>query len=194
MDINENDNVGYLKRKIGERMEETHEDFNGLRGCRATQIYQADKEHNNTQNRGKDKEERHTHKLLNENMLIKQCLKSGDKVFFEIDTQDVWLHTSLSLFLHKKPIFIGEAELKVAKEDTLGSLKKKLQVFAIKLWCIKNKQQSSEDDLVSETSASAIETPQKTSIENYRIDLQIIGDEKVSLLKALSSQSNHSPK
>ena len=33
VDINENDNVKYLLRKIGERMEETHDDFRGLRHC-----------------------------------------------------------------------------------------------------------------------------------------------------------------
>lgn len=72
-------------------------------------------------------------------------MKSGDKVFFEVDTQDIWLHTNLSLLLHKKPIITGKAEFKIAKEDTLGSLKKKIQVFGIKLWCIKNKQPSSDD-------------------------------------------------
>lgn len=35
VDIDENESVAYLLRKIGERMEETHYDFRGLRHCQA---------------------------------------------------------------------------------------------------------------------------------------------------------------
>ena len=44
VDIDENETVGYLLMKIGERMEETHYDFRGLRHCQAAYIFQ---NHNN---------------------------------------------------------------------------------------------------------------------------------------------------
>lgn len=46
-------------------MEETHDDFNGLRNCRATKVFQLEKDYNHTPNRGKpEKEEKQTHKVL----------------------------------------------------------------------------------------------------------------------------------
>lgn len=45
VDIDSNETIEYLLRKIGERMEETHQEFRGLRHCHATEICLANGDH-----------------------------------------------------------------------------------------------------------------------------------------------------
>ena len=93
--------------------------------------------------------------------MIKNCLNSGDRIFFEIDSIDLWLHTSISLNLGNKRILNGKAEFKFNKSASISKLRKKLQMFAIKLWCHKNTSPSNingDDDSFSAGNTSQHKT------------------------------------
>ena len=184
VDIDENETVNFLLRTIGERMEETHDDFRGLRHCQATYIFLQENDGMKTSRSTHHKEDTKRYALNNTSIskmdfssssyspmhnpagastimdsylqhdkldqphvkdkiikgerLIKNCLKSGDRIFFEIDSIDLWLHTSITLNLGNKKILDGKAEFKFNKSASISKLRKKLQMFAIKLWCHKN--------------------------------------------------------
>ena len=65
-------------------------------------------------------------KKFNNNDTIKNCLKNGDQVFFEIDTIDLWLQINIGINLGKKKILQGKVQFKISKNTTIASLKKKL--------------------------------------------------------------------
>jgi hypothetical protein len=85
--------------------------------------------------------------------LIKECLKDGDQIYFEIQSLDLWLSTSINLHLANEKIISCKAQFKFPKNATVLDLKKSLQVFAIKLWCHKN---SSPDGNASKFDESEI--------------------------------------
>lgn len=108
VDINENDNIKYLLRKIGERMEETHDDFRGLRHCQATQIFQVDNLKGNDSPFEASRRESRQKEFTN-NMVVKNCLKNGDQVYFEIDTLDLWINAQIVLSLGNKNVITVKA-------------------------------------------------------------------------------------
>lgn len=73
-------------------------------------------------------------------MPIKDALKNGDSIFFHIETMDLWVNTDIHLTLMGRMVLQGRAQFKISKQSTFVSLRKKLQIFGIKLWCHKNKQ------------------------------------------------------
>lgn len=76
VDIDENETVNFLLRTIGERMEETHEDFRGLRHCSATYIFlqENDGKNTNRSTRGGDDNKRFA---LNNTSLSKMDFSSS---------------------------------------------------------------------------------------------------------------------
>lgn len=175
VDINENDNVGYLLRKIGERLEETYEDFTGLRHCKAKFIYQEKKDEQKSNfksvsNQATFNEEQTKCESIEKyqpHFLIKNVLRSGDQVFFEIDTIDIWINVQINISLRKKKILVGKAKFKFSKHATLGSLRRKLQIFGIRLWCHKNASHSYKDHGRSEKSQHDMYSDQMTTHDNY---------------------------
>ena len=75
---------------------------------------------------------------FHQNWLIKDCLANGSHLYFDIETIDLWLNIQISLSLRGTKVFDGKAKFKFSKSATLGSLRKKLQIFGNRLWCHKN--------------------------------------------------------
>lgn len=57
---------------------------------------------------------------------------------------DLWINTDIHLSLLGRPVLQGKAQFKVSKNSTFAGLRKKLQIFGIKLWCHKNRQPSQD--------------------------------------------------
>mmetsp|Transcript_10365 Transcript_10365/g.15952 ORF Transcript_10365/g.15952 Transcript_10365/m.15952 type:complete len:94 (-) Transcript_10365:3781-4062(-) len=65
-------------------------------------------------------------RVLREDLLIKDCLKSTDVIYFDIDSIDLWLNIEVSISLEAQKVIRSSAQIKVSKHSTLGNLKKKL--------------------------------------------------------------------
>lgn len=168
VDIASEESLQYLQSKIGERMEETYQRFRGLRHCKATVMYVATEHKTWEPLIGPDSGNsreltpRHNRfsgpppfqypeimpagdavpstkpQPLSSQSLIKDCLKNGDHIFFEIEAIDLWLNIQIDLCFGTRRILKGKFQFKVNKSANLLSLKKKLQKFAIEIWAYKN--------------------------------------------------------
>lgn len=150
VDIASEESLQYLQSKIGERMEETYQDFRGLRHCKATVIYIQTAHKTWKPLIGVENEDASSPQEVNplqplrvdkpqiSQGLIKDCLKNGDHIFFEIQAIDLWLNIQIDLCFENRRILKGKFQFKVNKSANLLSLKKKLQKFAIEIWTYKN--------------------------------------------------------
>ena len=120
-------------------------------------------------------------KYLNSHAPIKECLKNGDQIYFHIETMDLWINTDIHLSLMGRVVLQGKAQFKVSKASTFASLRKKLQIFGIKLWCVKNQQPNAEnsEDRVSDPaiegnqrSARSRHTAERHQEEPIQIELE----------------------
>ena len=162
VDVSQDETIAFLQTKIGESMEESYDDFRGLRHVEASCIFDpkfvARYLHHDTNASSKNKNPQLQSlnlqdllrgpelrgKFLNAQLPIKDALKNGDSIFFHIETMDLWVNTDIHLTLMGRMVLQGRAQFKISKGSTFISLRKKLQIFGIKLWCHKNKQPITE--------------------------------------------------
>lgn len=161
VEVTLDDQVSFLQSKIGEKMEETYDDFRGLRHVVASQVYGTDnakaaQSEPQQSKKGPASAGRAPHQAaiellrsaygkgvsLDPNLPVRDCLKDGETVYFQIETMDLWINTDIHLSLLGRPVLQGKAQFKVSKNSTFAGLRKKLQIFGIKLWCHKNRQPS----------------------------------------------------
>lgn len=70
----ESDTILALRKKIGERMEYTYEIYRGLKNLQATKIVK-----------------RSNNQILNDDDVVKNMLSDGEEVFFDLDSNDIWI-------------------------------------------------------------------------------------------------------
>lgn len=93
-------------------MEYTYEIYRGLKNLQACRIFK--RLHNN-----------HI-QFLQDEEIVKQVLEADDEVFFELESNDLWIQVAFQLF-HLDELYIyGMTEVKVDKAEKLEDLKKKL--------------------------------------------------------------------
>ncbi len=111
------DTILDLKKKIGERIEQTEKRFNNLTNLRASYLNK----------KGSDQ-------ALIDTDLAVDVLEDNDEIEFDLESNDLWLHIVLTLFTGKELMVYGSAEMRVDKRELLSSLKVKLQVMVIDMW------------------------------------------------------------
>lgn len=191
------DQVSFLQSKIGERMEETYDDFRGLRHVVASHVYggpelaKPAQQEGHLQRRGTTQAagSRAPHQTaiellrsaysrgvsLDPNIPVSECLKDGEMVYFQIETMDLWINTDIHLSLMGRPVLQGKAQFKVSKNSTFAGLRKKLQIFGIKLWCHKNRQPNADQSEYQVTQLSG-NAPGAQETEKPTADEYLEGD------------------
>ena len=111
------DTILDLKKKIGQRIEQTEKRFNNLTNLRASSL--------NKKNS--------TIPLLDTDLAV-DVLNDNDELEFDLESNDIWLHIVLALFSNDEMMVYGSTEVRVDKQEQLSSLKVKFQVMAIDMW------------------------------------------------------------
>ncbi|CDW82427.1 UNKNOWN [Stylonychia lemnae] len=117
IDIQENDTILTLKKRIGEIMESSYELYRNLRNVQASQIIR-----------------RSTQAFLDDSDLVIDVLQDNEEIYFELESHDLWLHVVFNMFSDTELLVYGTTEFRIEKFETLQVLKKKLQKFSMNMW------------------------------------------------------------
>jgi hypothetical protein len=133
-----------LKKKIGEKMGATYEIYKGLRNLQASKIVRKFMANGVSQSLI----------VANDSDKVNVVLQDGEEVFFELESQDLWLHVAFHMYtleplnvtpmgfksnfleqsMREELISYGATEVRVDKKEALHTLKLKLQRVAYDLW------------------------------------------------------------
>eukprot|EP00347_Sterkiella_histriomuscorum_P017278 403349996 len=117
VDLQESDTILTLRKKIGEIMECSYEQYRNLRNIKASYIRTKFMQHR-----------------LNDNDKASDVLEDNDEVLFELESQDLWLNVLFNMYSQQQLLVYGTTEFRINKSEKFSDVKKQLQKFSISMW------------------------------------------------------------